>query len=150
MQSYAQPIHAELTQQRLMDANLYSVLADTILIVHFAFVVFVVVGFLLILIGLLAHWSWIHNRYFRIAHLAAIGIVVLQAWFDRFCPLTLWENELRRRAGESGYTESFIEHWLHEILFYQAEPWVFTTIYTIFGALVLFVWFLGRRDRNNK
>jgi len=130
-----------------MGANMYGVLADAILIVHFAFVAFVVFGFLLILIGLLNRWTWIHNRYFRNAHLAAIGIVVLQAWFNQICPLTLWENELRRRAGESGYTESFIEHWLHKILFYQAEPWVFTTIYTLFGALVLAVWFLGRRSR---
>ena len=129
-----------------MDAKLYGLLADAMLVIHFAFVVFVVVGFLLILIGLLARWSWIHNRVFRITHLAAIGIVVLQAWFDRICPLTLWENELRRRAGTSAYTETFVEHWLHKILFYQAEPWVFTAIYTVFGALVLLVWFLGRRD----
>ncbi|MDH3991140.1 MAG: DUF2784 domain-containing protein [Gammaproteobacteria bacterium] len=54
---------------------------------------------------------------------------------------------MRRRAGESGYTESFIEHWLHKVLFYQAEPWVFTVIYTLFGALVLAAWFLGRRER---
>lgn len=133
-----------------MDANLYGLLADAILIFHFSFVVFVVFGFLLILIGLLAHWSWIHNRNFRIAHLAAISVVVLQAWFDQLCPLTLWENALRRRAGESGYTESFIEHWLHKVLFYQAESWVFTTIYTIFGALVLLVWFLGKRDGENR
>lgn len=133
-----------------MDAGLYSALADAVLVIHFSFVVFVVVGFLLILIGLLAHWSWIHNRAFRITHLIAIGIVVLQAWFGQLCPLTLWENDLRRRAGEAGYSESFIEHWLHEILFYRAEPWVFTTIYTLFGALVLFVWFLGRRDRERK
>ena len=130
-----------------MDARLYGVLADAILVIHFAFVVFVVVGFLLILIGLLARWSWIHNRAFRNTHLAAIGIVVLQAWFDRICPLTLWENELRRRAGASGYTDTFVEHWLHRILFYQAEPWVFTTIYTVFGAIVLLAWFLGRRDQ---
>ena len=129
-----------------MDAGLYGVLADAILVVHFAFVVFVVFGFLLILIGLLARWSWIHNRTFRITHLAAIGIVVLQVWFDRICPLTLWENELRHRAGESGYTETFVEHWLHKILFYQAEPWVFTVLYSVFGALVLLAWFLGRRD----
>ena len=129
-----------------MDAKLYGLLADAMLVIHFAFVVFVVVGFLLILIGLLARWSWIHNRAFRISHLAAIGIVVLQAWFDRICPLTLWENELRRRAGASGYTETFVEHWLHKILFYQAEPWVFTAIYTAFGVLVLLVWFLGRRN----
>jgi hypothetical protein len=133
------------------DAELYSFLADAILVIHFAFVVFVVVGFVLILVGLLAHWRWIHNRVFRLAHLTAIGIVVLQAWFGQLCPLTIWENALRRRAGQSDYAETFVEHWLHEILFYQAEPWIFTTIYTAFGVLVVLVWFLGRRsEREDK
>ncbi len=132
------------------NAGLYSLLADTILVIHFAFVVFVLLGFILILLGLLARWSWIHNRKFRIAHLAAIGIVVLQAWFGQSCPLTVWESSLRRQAGESGYTETFIEHWLHKVLFYQAEPWIFTTIYTCFGVLVVLVWFLGRRNRREK
>ena len=130
------------------DADLYRLLADTILVVHFAFVVFVVGGFVLILIGLLARWLWVHNRIFRVTHLAAIGIVVLQAWFAQLCPLTVWENELRRRAGQSGYIETFVEHWLHEILFYEAAPWVFTTIYTCFGALVALIWFLGGRGRS--
>ena len=133
----------------MSDSSLYSFLADTILVFHFAFVVFVLFGFLLILVGLLLRWSWIHNRRFRIAHLAAIGIVVLQAWFGQLCPLTVWENSLRRQAGESGYTDTFVEHWLHKILFYQAEPWIFTTIYTCFGVLVVLVWFLGRRNRKN-
>ena len=79
--------------------------------------------------------------------LAGIGVVVLQAWFGQLCPLTLWENELRRPAGQSGYTETFVEYWLHEVLFYQAEPWVFTSIYTCFGVLVVLVWFLGKRRR---
>jgi len=61
------------------DADLYSLLADTILVIHFAFVVFVVSGFVLILLGLFAHWSWIYNRIFRVTHLVAIGVVVLQA-----------------------------------------------------------------------
>ncbi len=51
--------------------GVYSLLADAILVTHFAFVVFVVFGFLLILVGLLARWSWIHNRKFRITHLVA-------------------------------------------------------------------------------
>ncbi len=127
------------------NAWLYSLLADTLLVIHFAFVVFVVVGFMLILLGLLARWSWVHNRKFRITHMAAIGIVVIQAWFGQLCPLTIWENELRQRAGESGYAETFVEHWLHKLLFYQAEPWVFTIIYSAFGVLVVLVWFLGRR-----
>ncbi len=128
------------------DGELYRLMADAILVIHFAFVVFVVFGFMLILTGLLARWSWIYNRNFRIAHLAAVGFVVLQAWLGQLCPLTIWENELRRRVGQSSYTETFVEHWLHDILFYQAEPWVFTTIYTCFGTLVVLVWFLGKRD----
>lgn len=132
-----------------MGATMYGILATTILVIHVAFVVFVVFGFALILIGLWCRWSWIHNRAFRITHLAAIAIVVLQAWVGRLCPLTVWENELRRRAGESGYAESFVEHWLRELLYYQAEPWVFTTLYTVFGALVLLVWFRGWRDKDH-
>ena len=129
----------------MSDARLYGLLADAILVMHFAFVVFVVVGFLAILIGLLARWSWVHNRIFRITHLAAIGIVVLQAWFGQLCPLTIWENALRQRAGQSGYSETFIQHWLHKLLFFQAEPWVFATIYTVFGVLVILAWILGKR-----
>lgn len=131
----------------MISAGLYGLLADTILVIHFSFVIFVVAGFILILLGLLAGWSWVHNQIFRITHLLAIGIVVLQAWFGRLCPLTAWENELRRLAGQSGYEETFVEHWLHDILFYQAESWIFTTMYTGFGALVMLVWFLGRRRK---
>lgn len=127
------------------DAGLYSLLADAILVIHFAFVVFVVFGFMLIVLGLLARWSWVHNRKFRITHLGAILVVVLQAWLGQLCPLTIWETELRRLAGQSGYEESFVEHWLHKVLFYQAEPWIFTVTYTCFGVLVVLVWFLGRR-----
>ncbi len=129
----------------MSDARLYGLLADAILVMHFAFVVFVVVGFLAILIGLLARWSWVHNRIFRITHLAAIGLVVVQAWFGQLCPLTIWENALRQRAGQSGYSESFVQHWLHKLLFFQAEPWVFATIYTVFGVLVILAWILGKR-----
>jgi len=126
------------------DPLMYRILADGMLVVHFAFVVFVVVGFLLILIGLAADWNWVRNWYFRVAHLVAIAVVVLQAWAGRICPLTLWENVLRQRAGQETYTETFVQHWLHRLLFYEAEPWVFTTIYTVFGALVLLVWWFGK------
>jgi hypothetical protein len=129
------------------NAGLYGLLADTILVIHFAFVVFVVFGFFLILLGLLVGWSWVHNRKFRIAHLAAIGFVVLQGWLGKLCPLTVWENQFRRLAGQSSYTQTFVEHWLHELLFYDAAPWIFTTIYTCFGVLVVLVWFLGKRCR---
>ena len=81
---------------------LYGFLADAVLVAHFSFVAFVVVGFLLILAGPLFHWQWIYSRWFRWLHVGAIGVVVLQAWLGRLCPLTIWEAELRRRAWRFG------------------------------------------------
>ena len=127
--------------------NNYALLADGILVTHALFVAFVVFGQALIVVGLWRGWRWVRNFRFRLAHLAAIGIVVLQAWLGVLCPLTILENALRHRAGEASYAGSFIEHWLHRVLFYQAEDWVFTAIYSAFGAVVALTWLLGRPAR---
>jgi hypothetical protein len=125
-------------------SDLYLRLADVILIAHFAIVVFIVCGLVAIVIGKWLGWTWIRNRAFRLTHLAAIGIVVLQAWLGQMCPLTNWENALREAAGRPGYSETFVQHWLHRLLFYDAPPWVFAVLYTVFGLLVLAAWLLDR------
>ena len=130
----------------MFSPSFYRFLADMVLVVHTSFVGFVVVGFLLILVGPVFQWRWIYSRWFRWLHLAAIGVVVAQAWLGRLCPLTIWENELRRRAGLAGYDTSFIQYWLARLLYYDFPPWVFGAAYTIFGALVLaLLW----RDRSH-
>lgn len=124
-----------------MDSDtLYLLAADLILFVHVLFVAFVVFGLILILIGKPLQWSWVRNRRYRITHLVAIGIVVLQSWFGMICPLTTWEMALRSKAGDATYAGSFIAHWLDAILYYQAPPWVFAVAYTVFGALVVLSW----------
>ncbi len=115
--------------------------ADGLLLLHFAFVAFVVCSLPLILAGGRLGWPWVRNRAFRLAHLAAIGVVVLQAWLGRVCPLTVWEMELRARAGEATYSGAFVAHWVEELLYYDAPAWVFVAAYSLFGALVLFSWF---------
>jgi hypothetical protein len=124
--------------------TLYSLMADTILIGHFLFVVFVVLGLIFIFAGKFLSWKWVRNPWFRFAHLLGIGVVVLQSWFGIICPLTIWEMSLRSKAGESAYDGFFITHWLNELLYYQAPPWVFVVCYTLFGGLVLSSWFLVR------
>ena len=124
--------------------NAYGIAADAVLVTHMLFVAFVVAGQALILAGLARGWRWVRNFRFRIAHLAAIGIVVAQAWLGVLCPLTVLENSLRRRAGEAAYAESFIGYWLHRVIFYDAEPWVFTAVYTVFAAVVVLTWTYGR------
>ena len=60
---------------------MYGLLADLVVIVHFAYVGFVVIGQLLILIGIVLRWQWIRNPWFRLIHLAMILIV---AWLRRW------------------------------------------------------------------
>ncbi len=122
----------------------YLVAADAILFIHALFVGFVILGLVMVFAGKLFSWSWVHNRRFRIAHLAAIGIVVLQSWFSVICPLTLWEMELRDKAGDITYPGSFVAHWLETLLYYRAPEWVFILLYTLFGALVVGSWFWVR------
>lgn len=115
----------------------YRLAADFTVIVHAGYVSYVVMGQLLILVGVLCRWNWIRNPWFRWTHLSAILIVVAEALCGLVCPLTTLENELRRRAGQIGYEGDFIANLVHDLLFYDLAPWVFTVIYSAFGLLVL-------------
>ena len=121
--------------------TLYRVAADLVLYLHVTFVAFVVGGLLLIYIGKFCSWSWIRNGWFRMLHLAAIGVVVLQSWLGLLCPLTTLEMWLRDHAGDAVYPGAFVAHWVQRILYYDVPAWVFTLCYTIFAALVLASWF---------
>ena len=118
----------------------YQLLADVVLALHFALVVFVVGGLLLVVGGNVLRWRWVNNLWFRLAHLAAIGVVVAQAWLGQVCPLTTLESWLRVQAGSPSYSKSFIEHWVQRILFYEAPFWVFALAYTVFASLVIAAW----------
>ena len=117
-------------------------LADLILIIHTAFVGFIVFGLLAIYVGAWRSWTWVRNIYFRIAHLVGIGIVASQSWFSVICPLTIWEMQLRAKAGSTVYQGSFIQHWLQSLLYYDFPNWVFVLAYSLFAALVLLSWFI--------
>lgn len=115
-------------------------LADAILILHVLFVAFVVLGLFAVYAGYFLNWQWVRNRFFRIVHLCAISYVVVQAWLGVVCPLTTWEMALRAKAGAGTYSGSFIQHWLHSLLYFTLPAWVFVVVYTLFGSLVLVSW----------
>jgi len=121
-------------------ALVYSLLADAVLILHVGVVIFVVGGLVMVFAGNLRGWQWVNTHGFRLIHLAAIGIVVVQSWLVQACPLTDLESWLRLQAGESVYPASFIEVWLQRLLFYESPFWVFTLVYTLFGLLVVATW----------
>ena len=126
-------------------ADRYMLFADAILITHFLVVSFVVIGFACIVIGRWAGWTWVFNPVFRWTHLTIMALIAVQALLGELCPLTTWENTLRQNAGATAYSESFIQHWLHRLLFFEAPLWVFATIYIAFAAVVLWVWLYDRQ-----
>jgi hypothetical protein len=81
--------------------------ADAVLILHLAFIVFVVFGAMPTL-------RW---RRFPAIHLPAAAWGVYVEANHRICPLTYLENQLRHMAGQAGYKNSFIEHYLLNIIY---------------------------------
>ena len=91
---------------------IYRALAELVLILHFCFVIFVVLGGLLVL---RRHWiAWLHLPA------VAWGVVIEFFWWA--CPLTSLENRLRELGGEAGYATGFIDYYLSIILYTPLSP----------------------------
>jgi hypothetical protein len=86
---------------------IYRALADLVLVVHLLFVLFVVLGGVLVL-----RWpavAWLHIP-------AALWGVLIE-YSGWICPLTPLENSLRVRGGEAGYSGGFIQHYIQPLLY---------------------------------
>jgi uncharacterized protein DUF2784 len=81
--------------------NFYILLADLVAVVHTAFVAFVVIGFALIIAGLVMRREWSRAFWLRVAHLVAIAFVCAEAVMGVVCPLTTLESRLRAFGGET-------------------------------------------------
>jgi hypothetical protein len=99
-------------------------LADAVVVVHLAYLAFLPVG------GVLT-WRWPRVVW---AHLAAvaIGIASITVGFD--CPLTSWEQSLRRRAGSRPYTNGFVDHYLTGRVYPHGYEWA---VQAIFGVCIV-------------
>ncbi|KAA0690475.1 DUF2784 domain-containing protein [Halopseudomonas laoshanensis] len=126
----------------MVTETLYHWLANAVLTLHLCLVAFVVLGLVLVLVGNLRHWRWVNNVWFRLAHLATIGVVVAQAWLGIICPLTTLEMWLRSQAGTAVYAGSFIQYWFQQLLYYDAPDWVFILAYSVFALLVVGSWWV--------
>jgi len=107
----------------------YSIVADFVVILHLAFIVFAVMGSLLVL-------KWPRVAIFHIPAAIWATLIEFAGWI---CPLTPLENYLRRGAGEAGYEGGFINHYLIPIIY----PDGLTREWQIFAGIVLIVINLG-------
>jgi len=116
----------------------YLLAADVILLLHFAFIAFVVLGFVFIWIGHFAKWKAVRNAKFRLCHMLAMGIVLCESVVGMICPFTEWENTLRVRGGQGhAYETSFMREWIHKIIFFDLSEETFMATYALFFGLIL-------------
>ena len=119
---------------------IYSLLAELAVILHFSFVLFVVLGGFLLL------------RWFRCVwlHLPAAGWAALIEFQGWICPLTHLENRWRRAAGERGYEGGFVEHYLMPVLYPDGltrNMQIVLGLSTIAINVAIYVWVFVRRRR---
>ena len=105
---------------------LYRIGADAVLMLHLGFILFVLLG------GLLVAWK----RGFLLLHLPAMAWGIFVELSGRPCPLTHWENLLRRLAGSAGYEAGFVEHYLLPLIY---PAWLSIPVQYLLAAVVVVV-----------
>lgn len=108
-------------------------IADLLVVVHFAIVVYIVGGLLAVWTGAALGWRWVRDPWFRYSHLAAIAYVAAEGLLGIACPLTVWEELLRGGARP----DSFVGRWVRRLLYYEAPEWLFTTAYVAWALATL-------------
>jgi len=129
---------------------MYVFLADVVAGLHVAYVLAVVLGLVLALVGKARGWQWVGNRWFRAIHLAMIvGVVIravlgvtgaVPAW--RECPLSTWERNLRELDGGGG---SAVGIFLHDVIHPSTDVvpmWVYPPLYVAFAVVVVWSFWL--------
>ena len=122
-------------------------LADIIAIIHIGYVIYVILGFILIVAGIILRWKWIRNLPFRITHLLAIVGVACEALLGVNCPLTVLEYELRYALNLSEEKVSFIGAIVDSLLYYNAPGWLFTIVYAAFAITVIITFIIAPPTR---
>ncbi|MBD3672464.1 MAG: DUF2784 domain-containing protein [Planctomycetaceae bacterium] len=118
----------------------YRLAADSLVVVHFGFICFVILG------GLLAvRWNWV-----ILLHLPAVVWGMLIEFYGWICPLTPWENQLREAAGQGGYEGGFVEHYLLAVMYPEGLT---HNVQVVLGLIVLLMnasvygWLIYRRKK---
>lgn len=120
---------------------LWRMAADALVVVHLSFILFVLLGGLLLL-----RWPrllWLH--------LPAVTWGIVVECLHLGCPLTPWENQLRRMAGQAGYEGGFIEHYLIPLIYpagLTAQIQLWLGVIVILVNLAVYAWLIFcRRNR---
>lgn len=117
----------------------YRVAADLVMVLHFLFVVFV-------LLGGIAVWRWFWVAWLHVPAFAWGVLVAVNRWI---CPLTPLEQRLRAAAGDEGYQGGFIAHYIEPLIYPEGVGYEFKMFFAGMLAIlnVALYWHAWRRRK---
>jgi hypothetical protein len=117
-------------------------LTDLVVMLHLGYFLFVVGGFLCIVIGAAKSWRWISNPWFRFVHLLAVLFVLAEDVGHFNCPLNVLESKLRSPLRDYEERSSAISHLLYQLLHRTIPGWALARMYWMLGLALLVLFFL--------
>ena len=121
-------------------------IADLVLMIHAAIVIFNFGGLLAIAICGWLGWGWVRQRAFRWLHLGALWFVSVEALLGITCPLTRLEDWLRGESAASGFVARWISRWMY----WDLPTWVFVVSYASVFVCAVVLWFMVPPCRSKK
>jgi hypothetical protein len=120
-------------------------LAAVILLVHLAVIAFNIFGLVAIPIGAWRGWRFVREPVWRLAHVACLALVAVQALAGRACFLTIWQDQAAGAATRTPLIMGFVNH----LLFWRLPVWVFAVGYAaVFGYALALLWFVPAHRRS--
>ena len=120
----------------------YRILADLIMVIHLAWILFMLWGFVLTIRGFF-YPKFFDRWIFRTVHLLGILFVVTLEILGKYCPLTLWENALRSHYNpETDYPGSFIVKQIEQMIYPDVPPLVVIIPAILIAAFTLAAYIL--------
>lgn len=121
---------------------IYRLFADIIMVVHFGWMLFMLFGFIITLVGLFKK-EILERWLFRTIHALGIIFVSVLAVLKGYCPLTLWENALRAKYDPSlVYVGSCMVHYVQKLLYPDINPLVIRAVTTFVGFFTVVVFII--------
>lgn len=115
---------------------MHPLLGQGVLAAHLLVIAFNAFGLIAIPLGGALHWAWVRIRWWRLLHLASLGVVAVQAVFGRACLLTIWQDAL----SGGGRADPLIMRFVNSLIYWPLPIWAFSAAYVALFIYTLALW----------
>jgi len=125
-------------------------LADTILILHVIFILFVILGFIFTIFCFFKK-TLFNMFFFRTVHLVSILYVAILEVLEKFCPLTILEDILyQKHTSHQKYSDSFISHYIEKLVYPDVSPEILISITVAIALFTILVYIFRPPEKFKK